>query len=163
MAKKHKRHHVKHKGRHVKHKGRSVKHKVVRHHRKKSPEEKAAWMLLAGIIISIILGIVSSQLTANQTGNMIKSIILIVIVIIGILIGVLNFNVRAENASRFLLASLIILVVSYMGVSVVSLLGTGFLIGPVTRGILDALLIMFIPATIIVSLKYVFELTKKKR
>ena len=75
-----------------------------------------------------------------------------VLVILGIIIGLLN--VTAKESSGFLLASLALVIVSILGQSVLNT------IIPQIGSILNMLLIIFIPATVIVALKTIFEISK---
>jgi hypothetical protein len=62
-------------------------------------------------------------------------------------------NITTTESSKFLLAALALVIVSFMGQLVLSII-------PQLGRILSALLILFVPATIIVALKIVFEVSK---
>ena len=115
-----------------------------------------AWAFIIGVVLAIVLGIFSSQLGPNLYNG-----ILGVMIISGILVGLLN--VDSNDASKFLLAAVSLVIVSVMGGSVISALGTvSFLkIGIILGEILNALLFLFIPATIIVALKSVLEIARE--
>ena len=72
-------------------------------------------------------------------------------VVLGIIIGLLN--IVAKESSKFLLAALALVIVSFMGQSYLSII-------PAVGAILNLLLVMFVPATIIVALKTVFDVSK---
>ena len=116
-----------------------------------------AWAFIIGVVLAIVLGIFSSQLGPNLYNG-----ILGLMIISGILVGLLN--VDSNDASKFLLAAVSLVIVSVMGGSVISALGTvSFLkIGIILGEILNALLFLFIPATIIVALKSVLEIAREK-
>jgi len=71
--------------------------------------------------------------------------------VLGIVIGLLNITVK--ESSKFLLASLVLVIVTYMGQGVLIII-------PQIGSILSVLLVLFVPATIIVALKTVFELAR---
>jgi hypothetical protein len=101
-----------------------------------------AWAFLIGVVLSIILGLFSNF------GNIYWIWALIVI---GLVIGF--FNIAAREAKTFMTASIVLVLVSYMGQSVLSVI-------PEIGQILGALLTMFVPATIVVALKTVFSVAK---
>jgi len=105
-----------------------------------------AWIFLIGVIIAIALGLFSDYLSAN-----IYKTILIILVVLGIAIGLLNITVK--ESSKFLLTALVLILVAYVGQSVMSII-------PQIGKILGALLVLFVPATVIVSLKSIFDIAK---
>ncbi len=129
-------------------------------------EKKAGFLFIIGIVIAIVLGIFSSQidnipLNVFITYNLlIKNIVLALLFITGIIVGI--FNTNEEHAPRVLLASLAILVVTYIGTSVTSSFGKAILIGPVTSSILESILIVFIPFSIILCLRLVMGESRKR-
>ena len=104
-----------------------------------------AWAFLIGVILAVILGLFNIYLGTNST------YILWVLVVLGIIVGLLN--ITSKESSGFLLASLALVVVSYMGQGVLGII-------PQIGSILNALLVLFVPATIIVALRNMFELAK---
>ncbi len=113
---------------------------------KKKGKSLGAWAFLIGVILAIVLGLFPSQ-----------TWILTVLVVVGILVGLLN--VTGTESRGFLLASLALVIVSAMGGSAISALG-GIPLGEYLGFILNNLLILFVPATIIVALKSVFDIAK---
>jgi uncharacterized membrane protein YfcA len=105
-----------------------------------------AWAFLIGVILAIIIGLFQVQLAETAS-----TIILALLVILGFIVGFLN--VGDKDVSTFLLAALALVIVSYMGASALEII-------PQLVSILNALLVMFIPATVIVSLKLVFSIAK---
>ncbi|UZE93971.1 MAG: hypothetical protein IB618_00115 [Candidatus Pacearchaeota archaeon] len=112
---------------------------------KKKGNMLGAWAFLIGVIIAVIFGFLAMATWVYW-----------VLVVIGILIGLLN--ITDVEAQPFLIAGVILVIVSYFGGSVfgVDKLGVNFL-----AQILENLLILFVPATIIVALKSVFSLAKR--
>lgn len=104
-----------------------------------------AWAFLIGVVLSILIGLFSVYLGSKIT------IILGILVVLGIIVGLLN--VKGKESSKFLLASLALVIVGYMGQGVLSII-------PQIGAILSALLVLFVPATIIVALKNVFDIAK---
>jgi len=104
-----------------------------------------SWAFVLGVILAIAIGLFSSQL-ANLT-----STIELVLVVIGLVVGFLSIGAKQSN--QFLLAALSLVIVSSLGSAV---LGGIIYLG----SILNALLLIFIPATIIVALKAVFPMVK---
>ena len=111
-----------------------------------------AWAFLIGVVLAVILGIFGVT----------NSIVLAFLVIAGIIVGILN--VTNEESSGFLLAGVSLVLVSSLGLNAVSVFNNVSLgsiqIGTMLIGILSALLILLVPATIIVALKSVFDLAK---
>ena len=114
---------------------------------KKSNQNKiGAWAFLIGIVIAVTLGVFSAQV-ASAT----KDTVLWILIFLGIIIGVLN--ITNKESKNFLFASLALVIVSYFGGIVLKII-------PTLGSVLGALLILFIPTTIIVALKLVFEMAK---
>jgi len=115
-----------------------------------------AWAFIIGVVLALVLGLFSIQLGPNIYNG-----ILGLLIISGILVGLLNVN--SNDSSKFLLAAVSLVIVSFMGGSVISALGTvSFLkIGIILGEVLNALLFLFIPATIIVALKSVLEIARE--
>lgn len=107
---------------------------------KKKDNVLGAWAFLIGVIIAVIFGFVAVQAWLPW-----------VLVIIGIIIGLLN--IADVEAQPFLIAGAILVIVSSFG-------GTVF--GPIEflGAILNNLLMLFVPATVIVALKTVFSIAK---
>ncbi len=100
-----------------------------------------SWSFLIGVIIAIILGIFG---ILNPTW-------VTVLVIIGLIIGLLN--VADTESEPFLLSGIALIIASALGQTVVSTI-------PIFLRILQALLLIFVPATIIVALRNVFSLAR---
>ena len=104
-----------------------------------------AWAFLIGVVLAIVLGLFNTALGTNST------YVLWILVVLGIIVGLLN--ITSKESSGFLLASLALVIVSYMGQGV---------LGIITQigSILSALLVLIIPATIIVALRNIFDMAK---
>jgi len=103
-----------------------------------------SWAFLIGVVLAVVLGLFGPVTGAIAT----------ILVVIGLIVGLLN--VADKEASAFLMSGAVLIIASAFGSSS-SITGTiGFL-----GNILNALLLIFIPATIIVAVKNVFTLAKR--
>ena len=111
-----------------------------------------AYAFLVGVIFAVLMGI--SQKLFNTTYSNIPYAFLVVL---GIIIGFLNIGDR--DSMTFLIASLSLVIVSGFGQSALIYVSNIPILSSLTA-ILASLLVMFVPATIIVALKVVFNLAK---
>lgn len=111
-----------------------------------------AYAFLAGVILAIILGLSTPTLTKLNT------IFYIILVILGILIGYLNSG--DKDSTTFLFASISLVIVSGQGNSTLVFMSNITPVLSLLNDVLRALLVLFIPATIIVALKVVFSMAK---
>lgn len=113
-----------------------------------------AWTFLIGVIIAIAIG-VSTTLFSIPVLVKYSSAIYAILVILGIVVG-FSINTSRKDSQTFLLAGTVLVIVSKFGMESItgSLIGIG--IGDVVTSIFSALLVLFVPATIIVALKTVF-------
>ncbi len=106
-----------------------------------------AWAFLIGVILAVLAGFVPAI-------NLASGAWAAVFAAIGIIIGLLN--VTATETKEFLVAGAILVIVSALSKSI------GIVIAlPYIGTILDALVILFVPATIVVALKSVFVTARK--
>ena len=103
-----------------------------------------AWAFLIGVVLAIILGLFQSNL-----GNV--TWIPVVLVLIGLVVGLLN--VGASENSNFLLASVSLVIVAFMGSAVLQVV-------PQVANILSALMVLFVPAAVIVALRTIFVIAR---
>lgn len=113
-----------------------------------------AWAFLTGIVIALLVGVLRLY-----SGAGVDPLILAIIAILGLLMG---YFVAEKDVNTFLLASVSLVIVSYMGISglVVQAAVLGVELGRIVSSILGTLLVLFVPATIIVALKTVFAIAK---
>jgi hypothetical protein len=116
-----------------------------------------AWAFLIGVILALIIGI-STKLIPIPALTKYSAQIYAILSILGIIVGFLN--VTGKESQTFLLAGAVLVIVSRFGMDSVtgSLIGVG--IGDTVSSIFAALLVLFVPATIIVALKTVFSIAK---
>ncbi|MFH1787672.1 MAG: hypothetical protein ABH811_02695 [archaeon] len=120
-----------------------------------------AWAFLIGVILAITIALIKSF--SIQAFVQFNQLFYVILIIMGIVIG--SINIRNQDISTFLLAGAVIVIVSKFGLEGFSDRLGGSLLGITKIGLLGqeisgALLILFVPATIIVALKSVFSITK---
>ena len=115
-----------------------------------------AWTFLIGVVLAVVIGVFTS-LIAVPALTQYSSQIYGVLVVLGLLVG-FSINVSRKDSQTFLIAGAILVIVSKFGMDSVkgNLIGIG-LIDTVST-VFGALLILFVPATIIVALKTVFSI-----
>ena len=111
-----------------------------------------AWAFLIGVILAVALGLFN-QFFTGSTSNLAYA----TLVILGLIVGFLN--VGDKDSTTFLLASLALVIVSGFGSSSLVYVSNIPILGSL-NAILSALLVLFVPATIIVALKTVFSIAK---
>jgi hypothetical protein len=116
-----------------------------------------AWSFLIGVILAIIIG-VSTSLISIPALTRFSSQIYGILIILGIIIG--SVNVSAKDTQTFMIAGAVLVIVSGFGMESVtgSLIGIG--LGDLVSSVFGALLVLFVPATIIVALKTVFSIAQ---
>jgi len=101
-----------------------------------------SWAFLVGFVLAIVIGLFGT-LTAN---------LVIALAVIGLIVGLLN--IADEEAAPFLMAGAVLVIVATFGQNVMASV-------PAANGILQALLALFVPATLIVAVRSVFSLARK--
>lgn len=102
-----------------------------------------SWAFLIGVILAVVLGSgLLWELNATWVG---------ILVIIGIVVGLLNIS--GKEVMSFLLSGAVLVIVSSQGQTVMGDIA-------ILNGILNALLAIFVPATVIVAIKNVFGLAR---
>jgi len=100
------------------------------------------WAFLIGLVLAIILGAMGRIDGAMST----------ILVLLGLIVGFLNVSDKESN--QFLLAGISLVIVSSFGASALQGL-------TIVADILHAILILFVPATMIVALKSVFQIARR--
>jgi len=116
-----------------------------------------AWAFLIGVILAILIGL-STSLISIPTLTEYSAQIYAILVILGIIVGFMN--IKGQDSQTFLIAGAVLVIVSKFGMESVSGTLIGIKIGVAVSSVFGALLILFVPATIIVALKTVFEIAK---
>jgi|SRR3989344_2401958 len=111
-----------------------------------------AWAFFLGIVLSVLVGIFSGD-KSNQA-------VLGILALLGLVVG---FFVAERDVQTFLFASVALVLVSFTGLQGIVLAAAikGIAIGQIISSILGALLVLFVPATIVVALKTVFSIAKR--
>ncbi len=109
------------------------------------------WTFLIGVLIAIIAGIIVGMGTTTDFPAWTASIL----VLLGLVVGFLN--VTSKESSSFLLSTVALVLVSWMGGDI---MGKIALVGPILGGILSAIMLLLIPAVIIVALKSIYALAR---
>lgn len=109
-----------------------------------------AWAFLAGIVLAVLVGVFAA--------DKINPYIVWLLIALGLVVG---YFVSEKDVQTFLLASVSLVIVSYVGISgmVLNAAISGVQIGRLVSSILGTLLMLFVPATIIVALKTVFSIS----
>jgi hypothetical protein len=125
---------------------------------KSKENEFGAWAFLIGVILAVLIGVVTVLIPIPALTNY-SAEIYGILVILGIIIGFWNVP-TGKDSQTFLISSAILVIVSKFGMESVtgSLIGIG--IGDLVSSVFGALLVLFVPATIIVALKSVFSIAK---
>lgn len=111
---------------------------------------------LSGVIIAVAVGILFGS---GLFGNKIDPLILYLLGALGIVVGIF---VAEKDVQTFLLASVSLVLVCYVGVSGINLFANvqGLPLNNIMTIIFTSLLTLFIPATIIAAIKTVFSISK---
>ncbi len=111
-----------------------------------------AWAFLLGIVLAVLVGIFSGD-KSNQ-------LILGVLAVLGVVVA---YFVAERDVQTFLFASVSLVLVCFAGIQGIVLDAAirGIAIGKMVASIFGALLVLFVPATIIVALKTVFSIAKR--
>jgi len=116
-----------------------------------------AWAFLVGVILAVIIGLSTTWISIPALTKY-SAYIYAILIVLGIIVGFLN--VAGKDSQTFMIAGVILVIVSQFGMDSVnkSLIGIG--LGDVIKSVFAALLSLFVPATIIVALKTVFNIAK---
>lgn len=104
-----------------------------------------SWSFLIGLILAVLLGL-------GFTGAYRETMVWIIF-LLGIVVGLLN--VTHNEVSAFLTSGTILVLVSWLGSSVIESVSL------IIAGVLNGILTLFVPATIIVALRAVFVLARR--
>jgi hypothetical protein len=117
-----------------------------------------AWVFLAGVILAVLIGVAATFFIPISKIATYSSPIYAILVILGIIVGI-KVNVSGRDSQTFLISSAVLVIVSKFGMESVSgsLIGIG--VGDLVSSIFGALIVLFVPATIIVALKSLFSIT----
>ncbi len=100
------------------------------------------WAFLIGVVLAVILG----------AFGILNGGWILLLVLIGLIIGLLN--IADQETMPFLLSGLALIIASALGQDVMSQVD-------VLNNVLNALLAVFVPATVIVAIRNVFSLARR--
>ena len=112
-----------------------------------------SWAFLLGVFVAIIAG----ALLLTDKSNPALTTVTSFLVLLGTIVGLLNVTTKETNS--FLLAAVVLVLVSGFGITVYS---DVLRIGPYLQAMLVAILEFVVPATIVVALKAIFSLAERK-
>ena len=117
-----------------------------------------AWSFLIGVVLALIIGLGTVLLPIDSLSQY-SAPIYGILVILGLIIGFWNVP-TGKDSQTFMIAGAVLVIVSKFGMESVtgSLIGIG--IGDLVSSVFGALLVLFVPATIVVALKMVFSMAK---
>tara|TARA_Y100000310_G_scaffold338502_1_gene428304 strand:- start:23 stop:376 length:354 start_codon:yes stop_codon:yes gene_type:complete len=106
-----------------------------------------SWSFLIGLVLAVLLGL--------GIGGAYSATMLWLVFVLGLVVGLLNIS--AKEVGAFLNGGTILVLVSFLGVQ------TGVFTGqaPVIANVLNGILVLFVPATIVVAIKSVFALARR--
>jgi len=112
---------------------------------------------LAGVILATIVGIFTVMIPISAVTEY-NAQIYGTLVLLGLAVGYMNS--MGKDSQTFLMAGTALVIVSKFGMDSVygTILGVGIV--DTVRTIFGALLVLFVPATIVVALKTVFSISK---
>lgn len=113
-----------------------------------------AWSFLIGVILAITIGVATAVISSPQF-TIFSNWIYTLLAVLGIIIGFAN--VTGKETQTFLIAGVALVIVSKFGMDSLSVAIIGIEAGKIAVCIFAALLVLFVPATIIVALKTVFS------
>lgn len=118
----------------------------------------AAWLFLIGVVLAVIIGFATAFFIPITKIATYSSPIYAILVVLGIIVGI-KVNVSGKDSQTFLVSGAVLVIVSRFGMESVSgsLIGIGM--GDLVSTIFGALIVLFVPATIIVALKTLFSIT----
>ncbi len=117
----------------------------------------AAWAFLIGVILAILVGLSTSLIKIPAFSDY-SAQIYTVLALIGIFIGFAS--VAPRDTQTFLLAGAVLVIVSRFGMDSITGSFSGVGLEDAVSSVFAALLVLFVPATIIVALKTVFSIAK---
>jgi len=100
------------------------------------------WTFVLGLVVAIIVGLIEFQ----------NEILTWVLIAIGLVVGFLN--VTGEESEHFLMSGVVLIIATALGKETVSMV-------PMLANVLNSILLLFVPATIIVAAKNVFVMARR--
>ena len=105
------------------------------------------WAFLIGVVLALIIGLVGLNSKIFPI-----DIFISILIIIGLIIGLLN--ITEKEVEPFMKSGVILIISSALGYDIMQII-------PMIKNILIAMLAIFVPATIIVTIKNVFIMANR--
>ena len=123
---------------------------------KSKENEVGAWSFLIGVVLALFIGIGTALLPFDALTK-VSVPIYAILFILGLMIGFFSVP-QGKDSQKFLLTGAVLVIVSKFGMEGVigSLIGIG--ISDLVSSVFGALLVLFVPATIVVAIKAVWNL-----
>jgi len=106
-----------------------------------------SWAFLIGVLLAVVVGILAGLEVADLQNTVLVSILMV----IGIIVGL--FNITAKESNTFMTSGIVLILASFFGAQIMANI-------PIAIYTLGALLLIFVPATIIVAIRNVFSMAK---
>jgi hypothetical protein len=116
-----------------------------------------AWAFLIGVILALLIGL-STTIIPIPALTAYSAQIYGILLLLGLFVGFMN--VTGKDSQTFMISGAILVIVSKFGMESVTGSFIGIGIGDTVSSVFAALLVLFVPATIIVALKTVFSIAK---
>ncbi|MBC8500953.1 MAG: hypothetical protein H8D38_04270 [DPANN group archaeon] len=113
---------------------------MVKKDTRKNTRSFGSWAFLIGFVLALLFGIIG-----------VTDVIAWLLVVLGLVVGFLN--ITEKEIQPFLFGGTVLVIVSALGAESMAII-------PVVGNVLNAILLLFIPATVIVALKSTFQLAK---
>lgn len=109
--------------------------------KKRGSRGLGGWAFLIGVILAVVLGFLG-LLDATWTW---------ILVVIGLIVGFLN--VAEDETQHFLMSGAVLIIASAFGGDAINAV-------PLLSNVLQALLLIFVPAVVIVAIKHTFSMAR---
>lgn len=119
---------------------------------KKNANKLGSWAFTFGVVVAILLGVIGANLS-----DALNQWLTVALIVIGLIVGFLN--VTAEEAMGFLTTTAILVIVMYTGTQTLAEFATNGVLNIVLEIFLK-LNLLFVPATIVVAVKTVWNLAR---
>jgi hypothetical protein len=118
-----------------------------------------AWAFLTGVVLAIVIGISTTSFFSLSNLPRYSPYIYGILVLLGLIVG-FSINISGKDSPLFLIACMVLVIVSKFGMESISGSVIGIGLGDTVSSTFAALLALFVPATIVVALKTVFSLAR---
>ncbi len=105
------------------------------------------WAFIVGFAVAVIFGLLESWNVVPQSSTAIA----IILMVAGILVGFLNVDVKEKEP--FMIAGAVLIIATVLGKGTLSAIAE-------VDSVMSALLLVFVPTTIIVALRSIFVLSR---